>query len=162
MLIHPQELLAPIKLSAWINSKCIGNPAYTEFSSTYFARNVSNYELSRSFMLSRTMKYQEQLDLFITTNMSLWYADKDQISYNDSSCTRFLKTYWGVHQNSCISASPFTCRRLWNNPGLKPTKRRKPLRHYLGGWQVYRLMCCFIWHLWSGMLFYSVLGRITI
>jgi hypothetical protein len=106
-------------LYAWNTSNCTGTHTWTEFSDTVLARNISNWQISRSFKLSRPLQGQEQLDLSEATNVSSWYHNADQLSYNSSSCTRFLQTYYASNgTTTCHSTPPFTCHRLWNNPGL--------------------------------------------
>jgi hypothetical protein len=115
-------LSAPIRLIAWEKLNCIGDFGVTAFTDSVLARNISNAIVSRSFRLNRTLIQQEQLDISITNNVTSWFSNKDQLSYESSSCSNFWQTYYAVNgTTSCYNTPPFTCHRLWNNPGL-PTK----------------------------------------
>ncbi|KAJ5661402.1 uncharacterized protein N7477_009018 [Penicillium maclennaniae] len=81
---------APLQLQAWTHPNCQGNrSAWTSFDDSVLARNISNLFIARSFRLNRTLVAQEQLDISVTNNYSTWYPDKDQLSYDSSSCTDF-------------------------------------------------------------------------
>lgn len=121
-LMATQGLYAPLHLLAWARPDCQGSPAWTDFDDISFARNVSNIFVARSFRLNRTLEGQEQLDISVTSNYSTWYPDKDQMSYNSSSCTAFWQSYYASNgSTACHNTPPFTCHRLWNNPGLPPS-----------------------------------------
>ncbi|KAJ1708884.1 hypothetical protein NYO67_8961 [Aspergillus flavus] len=112
-------LYTPLKLLAWDRPGCQGSLAWTIFDDTGFARNISNLFVARSFRLNRTLESQEQLDISVTSSVSTWYPNKDQMSYNSSSCTTFWQSYnAGNGSTECHNSPPFTCHRLWNNPGL--------------------------------------------
>jgi len=80
-------LFAPLQLIAWEKLNCTGNSGFTQFTNPVLARNISNALIYRSFKLSRTLVDQEQLDVSVTNNFTSWYSDKDQLSYESSSCT---------------------------------------------------------------------------
>ncbi|KAE8155413.1 hypothetical protein BDV40DRAFT_294341 [Aspergillus tamarii] len=114
-----QELRAPLRLDAWDSPNCQGNPAFTVFSDAVLSRNISNIQVSRSFKLNRTLEGQEQLDISITNDLITWRPNQDQLSPNSSSCTTFWQTYYASNgSKECHNTPPFTCHRLWNNPGL--------------------------------------------
>jgi len=119
---YPKGLFAPLRLEAWEQSNCHGTLGITVFSDGVFSRNISNYQVSRSFSLNRTLEGQEQLDISVTKDFDSWYSDKDQLSMNSSSCTQFWQSYYAINgSNTCHNTQPFTCHRLWNNPGLSWT-----------------------------------------
>ena len=115
-----QNLSSPLKIDTWDGLNCQGaGLAYTEFNDSVLALNVSNFFVSRSFRLNRTLQGQEQLDLSVTNDYATWYHNKDQLSPNSSSCTNFWNSFYAVNgSTACQNTSPFTCHRLWNNPGL--------------------------------------------
>ncbi|KAJ5858071.1 hypothetical protein N7455_008965 [Penicillium solitum] len=120
--VSTHKLSAPLLLTAWETSNCKGNPGYTQFSDSVVARNISNYGIFRSFQLNRTLTGQEQLDISVTDDYATWYPDKDQLAYNSSSCTNFWQSYYAINgSTTCHKTPPFTCHRLWNNPGLPMT-----------------------------------------
>ena len=108
-----------IELHAWDRPNCEGQMAFTVFDSIKFARNLSNYAVSRSFRLSRPPNGQEQLDLSLAADLSSWYSDKDQLSQNSSSCNSFKQSYFASNGTTqCHNTPAFTCHRLWINTGL--------------------------------------------
>ncbi|KAJ6027402.1 hypothetical protein N7460_012219 [Penicillium canescens] len=112
-------LSAPLQLIAWTQLNCKGDFGVTQFTDSVLARNISNGYVSRSFQLNRTLTHQEQLDISVTDNFTSWYSNKDQLSYESSSCSSFWQTYYAMNgSTSCYNTPPFTCHRLWNNPGL--------------------------------------------
>ncbi|RDH38295.1 hypothetical protein BDQ94DRAFT_156325 [Aspergillus welwitschiae] len=112
-------MYGPIHLEAWAGPNCQGETAYTHFTDSYYGRNLSNALVSRSFKLSRALHGKEQLDISVTRNFDTWYADKDQLSRNDSSCQIFVQTYYAVNgSTACHNTPKFTCHRLWTNTGL--------------------------------------------
>jgi hypothetical protein len=115
-----QELSSPLKIETWKGQDCQGAGAcFTIFNDSVLALNISNVFVSRSFRLNRTLEGQEQLDLSVTNDYATWYSDKDQLSPNSSSCTEFWRSYYAANgSTACHNTSPFTCHRLWNNPGL--------------------------------------------
>jgi hypothetical protein len=110
----------PITLWAWAKPNCNGSwQGVTVFDTTNFARNLSNFVVSRSFKISRPLKGQEQLDISLATDLSSWYHNKDQLSRNSSSCNSFKNSYFAWNGTTdCHSTPAFTCHRLWLNPGL--------------------------------------------
>jgi hypothetical protein len=60
----------PLALYAWNTSNCTGSLAWTPFNDTVMALNLSNWQISRSFTLSRALQDQEQLDLSTASNFS--------------------------------------------------------------------------------------------
>ncbi|KAJ5111806.1 hypothetical protein NUU61_001436 [Penicillium alfredii] len=114
-----QKLSAPLQLNAWDGPNCQGVLAWTTFTDSVFARNISNFQVCRSFRLNRTLRGQEQLDISVANDRSAWYPNKDQLSANSSSCTDFWQSYYATNgSTACHNTPPFTCHRLWNNPGL--------------------------------------------
>ncbi|RDH26893.1 hypothetical protein BDQ94DRAFT_164089 [Aspergillus welwitschiae] len=112
-------LYEPLELFAWDKPNCRGTISWTIFDEISFARNISNFFVAHSFRLNRTLERQEQLDISVTSNFATWYSDKDQLSYNSSSCTTFWQSYYAINGSiACHNTPPFTCHRLWNNPGL--------------------------------------------
>ncbi|KAL4869115.1 hypothetical protein BDV12DRAFT_185354 [Aspergillus spectabilis] len=108
-----------LKLEAWSLNNCSGDLAFTIFDDVSFTKNISNWRPSYSFQLSRELQGQEQLDLSLTGNLASWYANKDQLSTNSSSCEIFLQTYTAENGSTICHAVPqFTCHRLWVNSGL--------------------------------------------
>lgn len=80
---------------------------------------MSTALVTRSFRLNRTLEEQEQLDISVTDDYSSWYPDKELGLHNSSSCTTFLQSYYATNgSTACHNTPPFTCYRLWNNPGL--------------------------------------------
>lgn len=65
-----KELRAPLRLDAWDQQDCQGNMGLTIFDNQVLARNISNYQVSRSFKLNRTLEGQEQLHISVT-NVSI-------------------------------------------------------------------------------------------
>ncbi|KAJ5982325.1 hypothetical protein N7451_012425 [Penicillium sp. IBT 35674x] len=115
-------LAAPLQLQAWTLPNCRDEPAWAYFDNGVLARNISNWYISRSFQLNRTLVAQEQLDISVINNYSTWYPDKDQLSYDSSSCTAFWQSYYAHNgTTACDDTPPITCHRLWNNPGLPTT-----------------------------------------
>jgi hypothetical protein len=83
---------------------------------------MSNIVIARSFRLNRTLENQEQLDISVASNFAAWYPDRYEYSHNGFSCTNFLQSYYAMNgSTSCYNTPPFTCHRLWNNPGLQAT-----------------------------------------
>ena len=114
-----KELHVPLQLEAWDQQNCQGNSAWTKFDNHVLARNLSNAQVSHSFKLNRTLEGKEQLDISVTNRFNSWYPDKDQLSANSSSCTNFWQSYYATNgSTACHNTPPFTCHRLWNNPGL--------------------------------------------
>ncbi|OGE46910.1 hypothetical protein PENARI_c091G01411 [Penicillium arizonense] len=112
-------LFAPLQLIAWTQLNCTGDFGVTQFTDSVLARNISNAYISRSLQLNRSLTQQEQLDISVTSNFNSWYSNKDQLYYNSASCSNFWQTYYAVNgTTACYNTPPFTCHRLWNNPGL--------------------------------------------
>ena len=81
--------------------------------------NVSNSRIVQSLQLNRSLMDQEQLDLSLASNLSSWYANKDQYSSHSASCNIFLKTFTALDNvTTCINVPKFTCHRFWTNNGL--------------------------------------------
>lgn len=107
---------------AWTEPNCKGIAASTIFNGSTLAKNISNVCLARSFQLLRPLQNQEQLDISITQEPSLWYPSESGV--NSLSCTCFIQSYFAVNgSGSCHNTPPFTCHRMWINYGLDPTLR---------------------------------------
>jgi hypothetical protein len=78
-----------LRLRAWTESNCQGEIAFTTFNNISFARNISNAYVSRSFKISRPLQGQEQLDISVARELETWFSNKDQLSFNSSSCDHF-------------------------------------------------------------------------
>ncbi|KAI2742753.1 hypothetical protein DTO013F2_8429 [Penicillium roqueforti] len=115
-----QKLSSPLKIETRDGLNCQGAGAgFTVFNDSVLTLNLPNFFVSRSFRLSRTLEGQEQLDISVALNYATWYSNKDQLSPNSSACTNFWRSYYAVNGSTgCHNTSPFTCHRLWNNPGL--------------------------------------------
>ncbi|KAL5365882.1 hypothetical protein BJX96DRAFT_20539 [Aspergillus floccosus] len=123
--LAPPELSAtedarrPLRIYGWDQSDCEGRKAYTDFDDTELWRNTSTHYIIRSFKLSRALQGSEQLDLSIASSLSTWYPEKDHLSHNSSSCNIFLQSYFANNgSDECHNTPPYTCSRLWLNPGL--------------------------------------------
>ncbi|OQE68330.1 hypothetical protein PENNAL_c0155G02305, partial [Penicillium nalgiovense] len=94
------KLSSPLKIETWVGPHCQGaGGCFTIFNDSVLALNLSNFSISRSFRLNRTLEAQEQLGLSVTNDYGTCYY-----AVNGST--------------ACHNTSPFTCHRLWNNPGL--------------------------------------------
>ncbi|KAJ5454900.1 hypothetical protein N7530_011442 [Penicillium desertorum] len=67
------KLSSSLKIETWDGLDCQGAGAgFTEFNTSVLALNISNYFVSRSFRLNRTLEGQEQLDLSVTNDHANW------------------------------------------------------------------------------------------
>lgn len=113
-----QDLSRPLRIYGWDNLNCRGKMAFTDFDGITLSKNTSTHYLIRSFMLSRALQGQEQLDISITSDLSSWYPEKDHLARNSSSCNIFLQSYFANNGSDiCHNTPPYTCSRVWLNPG---------------------------------------------
>lgn len=107
---------------AWTEPNCQGIAASTIFNGSTLAKNISNVCLARSFQLLRPLQGQEQLDISITQEPSLWHPYERGV--NSLPCTSFIQSYFPINgSDRCYNTSPFTCHRMWINYGLDPALR---------------------------------------
>ncbi|KAL4781051.1 hypothetical protein BJX76DRAFT_350471 [Aspergillus varians] len=109
----------------WTDSDCRGIPASTIFNFTTFAQNISNTCVSRSFSLFRPLRGEEQLDILVIQEPGATYSNT---LLNNLACTDFIQSYFPINESkSCYNTPPFTCHRLWSNPGLAEELRMTEL-----------------------------------
>jgi hypothetical protein len=82
-------------------------------------REISPMHMCPAVLSSRPLQGKEQLDISVTREFETRISDKDQLSFNSSSCEQFQQSYSAFNGSTdCHNTPVFTCHRLWFNPGL--------------------------------------------
>lgn len=116
LLMVLQESFPPLIMCAWEHPECEGHGECIDLRMD-LGLNMSSSRLSHSFTLKRALIGPEQLDISITDNPSTWYPLKNDGLSDNPSCTDFVISY-DTFEAGCHNSPPFTCYRLWMNPGL--------------------------------------------
>ncbi|KAL5337379.1 hypothetical protein BJX70DRAFT_399682 [Aspergillus crustosus] len=106
----------PIYIQLYSQPNCQGDQGTTTYAEGAVITDTSTKEPRLSFKISRPLRPHEQIDFSVAPDLSTWTNQAP----NHISCGNFVRTFFARDKigTTCQNFGPFTCYKIWANPGL--------------------------------------------